>query len=292
MYWLTQPYDRVIMRFAKWNFPHEELPISRYGGPYELGEHIHLTARSFHPIACINAGDPEGAIEDMKEIGMLYYASEDDHAFEWGAVYNTALTLAMLPNATVESVIEESLKKASPEIREEIEYALAITDKYDDPMDVRFWKEVNRMYADPNSKYFADTRIPRYVQSSVYENVTMAFAFFKATKGDLEQSIIVSSNRGRDSDCSAASAGGLTGALTGSTTISQEWIDVLEQGNKDNEYSNSHLSNRVTADAIYHALQNKLRRMKREVAEAGDNLSEKMARQKKYVEMMEGLGVI
>jgi len=76
------------------------------------------------------------------------------------------------------------------------------------------------------------------------------------------------------------------------SSISQEWIDILEQGNKDNIYSNSHLSNRVTADAIYLALQHKLRRMKKEVLDAGDNLSAKMEKQKKYVEKMAGFGVI
>jgi len=44
----------------------------------------------------MNAGDPESAFIDTKEIGRLFYENKNDDAFAWGGVYNAAITLAML----------------------------------------------------------------------------------------------------------------------------------------------------------------------------------------------------
>ncbi len=296
MYHMTQPYDRFLMSYAKWGVPADEFPRTKYGTPYDLGEHIHLTARVFHALPCINAGDPDGVIEDMKDIGRLYYEDKNDDAFAWGAVYNAALALAMLPGATVNSVIQDALKYATPEMKAEIEYGLAIAEKYSNPMDRRLRADLNSMYADPSSPYYANNRIEKYRQSSIYENVTCAFTIFKATKGNVEQAVIIATNRGRDTDCTAASAAGLAGAFSGTTTIPKKWIDTLEEGIKNNPYTNSHLTNKATADALYRALQNKLRKMKEHVRKMekqyGSNLPEKDAKKKQYVEMMQNLGVI
>ena len=47
------------------------------------------------------------------------------------------------------------------------------------------------------------------------ENVTYAFALFKATRANIGQSVIIVVNRGYDTDCTAASAGALCGAFSG-----------------------------------------------------------------------------
>jgi ADP-ribosylglycohydrolase len=290
MYYMTQPYDKALMAYTKWGVPPEELPKTRYGMPDDLGYHIHLTARVFHPIPVINAGDPDGAVEDTKEIGRVYYEDKNDDAFVWGGVYNAALALAMLPGATVNSVIEGALKYATPEMRTEIGYGLAIADKYTDPMDKKFREELNAMYGDSASPYYANKRMTRYIGSSVYENVTCSFAIFKLTKGNVEQAVMVATNRGRDTDCTAASAGGLAGALTGTSTIPEEWIDKLETGMKNTPYSNSHMTNKATAQGLYRALQNKLRKLSEEVKTAetkyGKELPAEIAKKKKYLDLM------
>jgi ADP-ribosylglycohydrolase len=296
MYYMTQPYDRNLMSYAKWGVPAEELPNTRYGMPGDLGPHIHLTARVFHPIPAINAGDPDGAIEDMKEIGRLFYENKNDDAFAWGGVYNAAITLAMLPGATVNSVIEGALKYATPEMKAEIEHGLAIADKYSDPMDRKFREELNSMYADSTSPYYATKRMTEYINSSIYENVTCSFAIFKLTKGNVEQAVMVANNRGRDTDCTAASSGGLAGALTGTTTIPKNWIDQLETGTKDNPYTNSHMTNKATAQGLYRAFQGKLKRITEELKVAekqfGKRLPDDIAKKKKYLELMHEAGVI
>jgi ADP-ribosylglycohydrolase len=295
MYYMTQPYDKALMEYSKWGIPAEELPKTKYGMPGDLGDHIHLTARVFHPIPAFNAGDPEGAIEDMKEIGRLYYENKNDDAFAWGGVYNAALTLAMLPGATVNSVIEGALKYSTPEMKSEIEHGLAIADKYTDPMDRKFREELNAMYSDSASPYYANKRMTKYIGSSIYENVTCSFAIFKLTKGNVELAVKVANNRGRDTDCTAASAGGMAGALTGTATIPKEWIDQLETGTKNNPYTNSHMTNKATAQGLYRAFQNKLRRMTNELTVAkkqyGIKLPVEVVKKEKYLALMHEIGV-
>lgn len=296
MYYMTQPYDKTLMAYTKWGIPAAELPKTKYGMPGDLGDHIHLTARVFHPIPAINAGDPEGAIEDTKEIGRLYYENKNDDAFAWGGVSNAALTLAMLPGATVNSVIEGALKYATPEMRTEIEHGLAIADKYTDPMDRKFREELNAMYGDPASPYYANKRMTKYIGSSIYENVTCSFAIFKLTKGNVEQAVMVANNRGRDTDCTAASAGGMAGALTGTTTIPKEWVDQLEIGMKNTPYTNSHMTNKATAQGLYRAFQSKIKRMSEELKAAekqyGKELPVEVAKKKKYLDLMHEIGVL
>lgn len=296
MYSMTQPYDKALMEYAKWGITAEELPKTKYGMPDDLGHHIHLTARVFHPIPCMNAGDPESAIADTKEIGRLYYENKDDDAFAWGGVYNAALTLAMLPGATINSVIEGALKYATSEMKAEIEQGLAIAEKYADPMDKRFREELNQMYADPGSPYCAEKRMTSYIGSSIYENVTCAFAILKASKGNVELAVMIANNRGRDTDCTAASAGGLAGALTGTATIPPSWIEYLDKGTRENPYTVSHMTNQATAQGLYRAFQNKLRRMTDEVNAAvkqhGPELPAEAANKKKYLALMHELGVI
>ena len=291
MYHMTQNYDRVLYSYAKWGVPPDDFPITKYGKPSDLGEHIHLTARTFQALPCINAGDPENAIADMNDMGKLYYEDPKDDAFAWGAVYNAAIALALLPDATVESVIEGALKYATPAIREEIEYVISITEKYDDPMNRKMWQELTDVYMKPDSKYNAFARIEQYPNSSVFENVGFAFALFKATHANVKQSVIIATNRGYDTDCTAASAGALCGALSGTSTIPEDWITILDAGNASNPYSNAHFTNKATADGLFSALQNKVQRLKKETdtMKYGPDETKKI---KAYIQLMKNAGVV
>jgi ADP-ribosylglycohydrolase len=296
MYHMTQPYDRTLLSFAKWGVPPADMPVTKFGMPSDLGEHIHLTARTFQALPCINAGDPENAIADMNEMGKLYYEDPNDDAFAWGAVYNAAMALAMLPDATVESVIEGALEYAAPEIEEEIRHALAITDKYDDPMNRDLWQELSDMYMEPDSRYYAFSRIEKYKNSSIYENVSYAFALFKATNGNVKQSVLIATNRGYDTDCTAASAGALCGALSGSTKFPQDWIVTLDAGTANNPYTNAHFTNKATADGLYRALQNKVYRMETALKNLKNNIGSasktEVDKLENYVELMKKCNVI
>ena len=285
MGFLVMPYDRTLAHFLKWGVELKEMPNpSKFGGmPFDLGGQIHLTARVFQPVPIINAGDPQGAMEDTKELAKLYYENSNDDAIIWGGIFNAAISLAMLPGATVNSVIEGALKFATPEIRKEIEAGLAIADQYSDPMDKRFREDINNMYADPASPYWANNRMTRYIGSSVYENVTCAFAIFKISKGNVPLAVKIANNRGRDTDCTAASAGAIAGALTGTSTIPVDWIKNLDEGLINNPWSVSHLTDEATAQYLYRALTNKLTRMSKDPVES--------VKKKDYLDLMRKSGM-
>ena len=210
-------------------------------------------------------------------------------------MYNAALALAMLPDAKVESVIEEAMEYATPEIEHELRYVMSITEKYDDAMNREMWQELTDVYMDPDSKYNAFARIKQYPNSSIYENVGFAFALFKATNANVEQAVLIATNRGYDTDCTAASAAALCGALSGTSTVPKNWIETLDAGIINNPYTNSHFTNKSTADGFYRALQNKVRRMETDYKKLKNNpesASINLEKQKNYIELMKKSGVI
>ena len=162
-------------------------------------------------------------------------------------------------------------------MRTEIEFGLAIAAKYTDPMDRKFREELNAMYGDAASPYYANKRMTKYIGSSIYENVTCSFAILKLTRGNVEQAVMIANNRGRDTDCTAASAGALAASLTGTTTIPKEWAEKLEIGLKNTPYTNSHMTNEATAQGLYRAFQHKLKRIADEVSIAEKKYGKKIA---------------
>jgi len=254
MKYMTEAFDRELLAHAKsGKVPAWELGrLSKY-------PHLNTTARSFHAIALINACDIDGVIRDVYEIGRAYQPPYSD-SFAWGAAYNAAVVHAMRPDSTVGSVIETALKYSTPEIHKEIQSGLDIAAKYNEPLEMR--KELNELYTNQVSPYCADKRMEHYRASSIYETVTKALAIFAATKGNVKDAVIVAVNFGRDTDCLAASAAGLAGAFSGINTIPTEWIEAVEEGTKNNPYTNSHITIKETAEGMYSALRNKVRKMK------------------------------
>lgn len=59
------------------------------------------------------------------------------------------------------------------------------------------------------------------------EAVAEAFAVFKLVEGDFRRGIIYGGNWGRDADTIAAIVGALCGAMNGTSSIPQEWIDKV-----------------------------------------------------------------
>ena len=157
-------------------------------------------------------------------------------------------------------------------------------------MNEDMWQELSDMYIEPDSKYYAFTRIKKYPNSSIYENVSLAFALFKATDGNVMQTVIIALNRGYDSDCTAATAGALSGAFSGTSEIPEGLIDLLDSDILSNPYTNAHFTNKATADGLYRALQNKINSMENEALLLQTN-SDKRIKIMNYVNLMRDAGV-
>jgi ADP-ribosylglycohydrolase len=162
----------------------------------------------------------------------------------------------------VDSVIAEALKYASTERtegvrkspRQMLEEALEIGSRAADPMAMR--GPLNQVYNQETGPY---------AYSSIWENVAKALAIFAATRGNVRESVIVSINFGRDTDCLAASAAGLAGALTGTSTIPPDWIATVDHATTLNPYTNARGTIKEAAEGLYGALRSKLKKTKAHV---------------------------
>jgi ADP-ribosylglycohydrolase len=90
------------------------------------------------------------------------------------------------------------------------------------------------------------------------EIVTKGICVFRMCGGDVKKAIITCVNLGRDTDCSAAVAGGLCGALGGTAHVPQEWIRQVDEATALHRFTNNKRTLRESADGLYEAFKNKL----------------------------------
>ncbi|MET1155145.1 ADP-ribosylglycohydrolase family protein, partial [Arthrobacter sp.] len=81
-----------------------------------------------------------------------------------------------------------------------------------------------------------------------------------------KDAIIAGVNIGRDTDCIAAVAAGISGALTGTASIPQEWFDTVDAATQVNRFTASHRKVLDYADDVYEAFLAQTRRESEYVA--------------------------
>ena len=194
--------------------------------------------------------------EDTHNVFRVYQPPTSD-SFAYGAAYNAAVAHAMRPEATVDTVVQTALDRATPMVRADLEAALAVAEKSKSALDTREGFD---------DLYSAWDLI--YDQARIHENVAKALAIFFAAKGDFRETTIAAINAGRDVDCTAASACGLCGAFSGASQIPEEWIALLEKGARENPYTNSRRGLKETAEGILGAYKTRLEKMRRFVSYA------------------------
>ncbi|HSJ54463.1 MAG TPA: ADP-ribosylglycohydrolase family protein [Anaerolineae bacterium] len=244
MWYMTQPEDLQVIRLMQCGVPGIE--AGRLSGWSDLNFN-----RATQPIGLINACDPDGAVRDVLDIGRLFYAPTD-RALIWAGVYDAAIAEACKPDATLDSVAATALRYASEDwMKRELERAVEIAGQFDDPMAMR-----EEFY-----KYYNGIGIP-YAAAHSNETVCKGLAVFLNVKGDAKQAMIVGTNFGRDTDCLAATAGGLAGAFSGIGTVPEEWVQQVDEATMANPYTNIQCTIQEHADGLYSALQNRVQKMR------------------------------
>ena len=240
-----EPFDRSLLELVNAGVP-----------PSELGRlwpfpNVVSMARASHPIGLINAGDPQGAADDTFEVGQVYMR-ETAFGLRWGALYNASVAEACKPGATVKSVLDVardfvhyraeagSLYALYDTIEREVDRALELAEQYDDPAEMR----------DAFYQFYYGGRYFNYGFAQANEIVSKGLAVFALSKGDPKQAILTAVNFGRDTDCLAAVAGGLSGALSGTATIPAEWIAQVNEATAQDPYTNNKRTIEGTADAL------------------------------------------
>jgi ADP-ribosylglycohydrolase len=256
MVYKQERFDRSLLELARAGVP-----------PSELGRlwpfpNVVSMARASHPLGLINAGDPQGAADDTFEVGRVY-AHETAFGLRWGALYNAAIAEACRPDATVESVLEVarqfvhyraeagSLYALYDTIEQEVTRALELAARHTDPLAMR--DEFYEFYE--GGGYF------NYGMSQANEVVSKGLAVFAISQGDPKEAILTATNFGRDTDCLAAVAAGLAGALSGVQALPQEWIVQVDDATRQDRYTNSHLTIDETADGLFEAFLNRRSRL-------------------------------
>lgn len=250
---VSEPFEGALLSMARTHIPASDIgKYCDYSGLVSL-------SRSCHPIGLINAGDIQGAIDDVREIGQLYNTA-NSRGILWAEVVVTAIAEATKPDATADSVIGAILdncdqvdtrfmRKAG--IKREIENALELTSSCTDFRQMR--EKFDGIYS--------GSGIP-YAQSYANEIVTKAVCVFSMTRANTWEAIKAGVNMGRDTDCLTAVAAGISGSLTGGSSIPVEIIRQCDHATSLNPHTNSQRTLAETSDGLYDAFLSRIKRLR------------------------------
>jgi ADP-ribosylglycohydrolase len=257
---VSEPFEGALLAMAKTNIPASDIgKYCDYSGLVSL-------SRSCHPIGLINAGDIQGAIDDVREIGQLYNTA-NSRGILWAEVVVTAIAASTKPNATVDSVlgaIFDNCDKVDTRfirqagIRGEIERALKLT------ADCSDFRQMRKKFDEIHS----GIGIP-YASSYANEIVTKAICVFRMTQANTWESMKAGVNMGRDTDCLTAVAAGISGSLTGAGSLPKDLIKQVDYATSVNPHTNSKRSLVETSDGLYNAFKSRLAKMKTFAEEMG-----------------------
>jgi len=250
---VSEPFEGALLAMAKTHIPASDIgKYCDYSGLVSL-------SRSCHPIGLINAGDIQGAIDDVREVGQLYNTA-NSRGILWAEVTVVAIAAATKPGATVDSVIGavfDNCDKVDTRffrpagIRGEIERALKHTADCGDVRQMR--QKFDALYSGTGIVY---------AHSYANEIVTKAICVLRMTKGNTWEAMKAGVNMGRDTDCLTAVAGGISGALSGADSIPPEIIKQADHATSVNPHTNSKRTLRETSDGLYNAFKARLARMR------------------------------
>jgi len=266
MIYKQEPYDTALCSLIKAGVPFAEL------GRMSPFVNVVTMARASHSLGLVNAGDPQGAADDSFEVGSLY-VRENAFALRWAALYNAGIAAACQPGATVETVIN-TVKQYATYRADTSDLATGIKDPRAEKFSYdKTEREVSRAFElakenpDPdklrdkfNEIYYGGYYMT-YGLSTASEIVSKGLALFALHQGNTKEAIVSAVNFGRDTDCLAAVAGGLCGALTGTSHIPAEWIATVNSATKSDPYTNSRLTIEETADGLYEVFQSRQKKL-------------------------------
>ena len=243
-----EPFDVSLCELAKAGCPHTMLGTM---WPYP---NINSVARVAHPLGLINAGDPESAAADVYDIGRLY-AYDNVPALCWAGLYVAGIAAACAPDATIDSVLST--------IKSYVHYrgkAAGLYGRYDS-----IAREVDRaiemgqrhreyeLLREEFYQHYCGGHHIIYGESQANEVVSKGIALFVFSNANPRQAIVGAVNCGRDTDCAAAVAGGLSGALSGGAALPAEWLSQVNEATAKDVYTNNKRTLEESVEGLYRA---------------------------------------
>lgn len=180
------------------------------------------------PVGIVNAGDPENAYREAIEIAGAHQSSFGREA---AGVFAATVAQAMIPGTTVDEILEVAVELAKDGTKAAIVAVLSKAEELDSwrnglselRASFRPYDTMEDDYRDPS----LDARKPSRLKS--IEELPIALAMVKVSKGNYRESVLGGVNYGRDSDSIATMAGAISGALHGSDAIPAEWLEIVER---------------------------------------------------------------
>ena len=106
------------------------------------------------------------------------------------------------------------------------------------------WKDLRPLFQKKYDGHFI---------SNAVEILGGALACFYMADGHPKDAIIYAVNLGRDTDCKAYIAGGLSGALRGIEEVPADWVKTIEEEVVNDPYTVSQRTTREAAEGLYKA---------------------------------------
>jgi len=174
------------------------------------------SAMAIAPVGIVNAGNPRAAAVQAMEIASLIHVTDVGFCQDGAAAIAAAVAEALMPDATVDTVLRASTAYLKPWSGEEmlslIEEALDLANEHGD------YKVFRQHYHGIFRQRIAcDSR----------ETVPAALAIVRLAKGAPWLAASLGANFGRDADTIACMAAGICGALSGISTDNAELIARL-----------------------------------------------------------------
>ena len=243
--WQVGSQDQVIYYSLKSGVPPWE--VGRYASwPGLIG-----TTKMMGAIGVVNAGYPELAAQDGRELARIkdVRGVPGNYAVEIAGAHCAGVATSLMPNATIDMVVEAAAKQLGPTpLKEFLDVQeIALTCNGDHEL---FGKKLQDKY---------DNR----QVSNAMEIISAGYALMRMADADPRKAIVYAVNSGRDTDCRAHIAGSLAGALKGIDVVPAEWVKMVDEAMKVNEYTTSNRTSLETAEGLYKALMNNLATMQK-----------------------------
>jgi ADP-ribosylglycohydrolase len=191
------------------------------------------SAMAIAPVGIVNAGNPRAAAAQAMEIASLIHVTDVAFCQDGAAAIAAAIAEGLMPEATIESVLDASLAYLKPwsgeEMRSLITAALELARKTDDYKSFR-----ERYHGKFRQRIACDSR----------ETVPAALAIVSLSRGDPAMAASFGANFGRDTDTIACIAAGICGALSGMSDANMRLVEHLPD---EVRHAQTDLASRLTA---------------------------------------------
>jgi ADP-ribosylglycohydrolase len=174
------------------------------------------SAMAIAPVGIVKAGNPRAAAAQAMEIASLIHVTDVGFCQDGAAAIAAAVAEALIPEATVESVLNASIAYLKPwsgkEMRSLIKAALELAGKADD---YKWFRE--HYHSKFRQRIACDSR----------ETVPASLAIVRLARGNPALAASLGANFGRDADTIACIAAGICGALSGLSPQNAELMEHL-----------------------------------------------------------------